>query len=196
MRLLLSFLFSLQLGLFACAPAVRVENGLAQPPLVFQSPIGWELVKNQRIFRNRLVVLEAPDDCCFIRLEALVEGEEARGLPLDIVAEVHTLGRGRNLGLHMELLGSQDILVADRQAWATTYRYTHGPHARTGSSVYLRGGRYLVVLTLQGLDDMPVAVIPLWDAFLESVQLPEWAPEDLPLFEPESDPELEIFLGD
>lgn len=196
MRPLLSFLFLLPIGLLACAPAVRLENGMAQSPLVFQSPLHWELVKNQRVFRNRLVVFEAPDDCCFIRVEALVEGNEARSLPLSIVADVHTLGRGRNLGVHMELLGSQDILVAERQAWATTYRYTHGPHARTGTSVYLRADRYLVVLTLQGLDDMPLAVVPLWDAFLESVQLPEWAPEDVPLFEPESDPELKVFLGE
>jgi hypothetical protein len=183
-------------GLMACSAAVRMEKGVAQSPMVFQSPPAWELVKNKRVFRNRLVVFEAPDDCCFIRVEALYEGQKARALPLDIVADVHTLGRGRNLGVHMELLGSQDILVAERQAWATTYRYTHGPHARTGSSVYLRGGPYLVVLTLQGLDTMPVAVVPIWDAFLESVDLPEWEAEDVPLFAPETDPGLKVFLGE
>jgi len=60
----------------------------------------------------------------------------------------------------------------------------------------LRGGPYLVVLTLQGLDTMPVAVVPIWDAFLESVDLPEWEAEDVPLFAPETDPGLKVFLGE
>lgn len=191
------FLFLLPLlGLFACVHAVRMEDGVAQGPFVFQSPQDWELVKNQRIFRNRLVVFEGPDDCCFIRVEGLFEGEPARALPLEIVADIHTLGRGRNLGYKTELLGSQDILVADRQAWATTYRFTHGPHARQGSSVYMRGGPYLVVLTLQGLDDMPQSIIPVWGAFLDSFQLPDWVAEDLPLFEPEPEEDLRVYLGE
>jgi hypothetical protein len=107
-----------------------------------------------------------------------------------------TLGRGRNLGYRTELLGSQEILVAERRAWATTYRFTHGPHGRTGSSVYLRADRFLVILTLQGLDNMPTEVIPMWSAFLDSFALPEWAAEEVPLFEPEADPELEIFIGE
>ena len=163
--------------------------------MVFESPSGWPLVKNQKFFRNRLVVFEAPDDCCFLRVEALFEGAKVRALPLEMVADASTLGRGRNLGYRTELLGSQEILVADRQSWVTTYRFTHGPHSRMGSSVYLRGGPYLVVITLQGLEDMPSEVIALWSAFLDSFALPEWEAEDVPLFEIGQDPEMEIFLG-
>jgi len=176
--------------------AVSMEGRKSVSPMAFEAPAGWPLVKNKKFFRNRLVVFEAPDDCCFLRVEVLHEGAKVRSLPLDMVADTSTLGRGRNLGYRTELLGSQEILVADRRAWATTYRFTHGPHSRMGSSVYLRGGPYLVVLTLQGLDDMPPEVISLWSAFLDGFALPEWEPEVLPLFQIEQDPEMEIFLGE
>ena len=60
----------------------------------------------------------------------------------------------------------------------------------------MRGGPYLVVLTLQGLDDMPQSIIPVWGDFLDSFALPEWEAENVPLFVPETDPGLEVFLGD
>ena len=164
--------------------------------MVFEAPKGWPLVKNKKYFRNRLVVFEAPDDCCFLRIEALYEGAKARSLPLEMVGDASTLARGRNLGYRTELLGSQEILLADRRAWATTYRFTHGPHARIGSAVYVRGGPYLVVLTLQGLEDMSPEVIAIWSTFLDAFALPEWEAEKLPLFEIEQDPEMEIFLGE
>ncbi len=190
------FLFSMVAMLFSCAHAVSIEDGKSSPPIVFETPPDWSLVTNRRVLKNRLVVFETQEGCCFVRIESIVEGKEARSLPLDVVADADTLSRGRSLGLNMELQGSQDILVAGRRAWATTYRFTHGPHVRQGSNVYLRAGPYLVVLTLQGLDDMSPQMVVQWGQFLETFSLPDWPAPSETLFSPESDPEMEIFLGE
>jgi len=190
------FLFSTIALLFSCAHAVSIEEGTAKPPIVFETPSDWGVVTNRRVLRNRLVVFESKEGCCFVRIEAILEGRRARELPLDVLADADTLSRGRSLGLNMELQGSQDILVAGRRAWATTYRFTHGPHARQGSNVYLRAGPYLVVVTLQGVDGLSPKMVVQWGEFLETLAFPDWpAPKDT-LFQPESDPDLEIFLSE
>ena len=186
----------LLLGLVACPRAVEMGPSGALGPMVFTSPKGWTLVKNQKVFFNRLVVYEQDEDCCFIRVEAIREGDVARKERLSVVAEALTLSRGRNLGLRMELLGSQDILAGERRAWATTYRFEHGPHSRMGTAVHMRGGPYLVILTLQGLEPFDPASLEAWDAFLSSFRLPDWPGVEETLFEPETQEELQIYLGD
>ena len=175
---------------------MHFEQREAVTPIGFAQPLGWELVKNRRYLKNRLVVFEAEDDCCFMRLEVVPEGAAARTMPLDVVADTLTLTRGRDLGLKVELLESQEIDVADRRAVATTYRVVHGPHSRFGTSVHLRASEFLVVLTLQGLDPLSTGVLEQWGQFLDSVRLDAWPAPEEPLFEPELDPEDQIFLGD
>ena len=182
--------------LSGCGPAVHFDQQRAVEPMGFEAPLGWELVKNRRYVKNRLVVFEAQDDCCFLRVEVVPEGHAARQMPLDVVADTLTLSRGRDLGLQVELLESQEIDVADRRAVATTYRLVHGPHSRLGTSVHLRASEYLVVLTLQGLDPLSTGVLEQWGRFLDSVRLDAWPAPEEPLFEPELDPEYRIHLGD
>lgn len=189
-------LFPVVALLLSCAHAVSIEDGKSNPPIVFEAPPDWSLVTNRRVLKNRLVVFETQEGCCFVRIESIVEGKQARSLPLDVLADADTLSRGRSLGLNMELQGSQDILVAGRRAWATTYRFTHGPHSRQGSNVYMRAGPYLVVVTLQGVDDMSPQMVVQWGQFLETLDLPNWPAPEETLFSPESDPEMEIFLGE
>ena len=184
------------LMLVGCGPAVRFELQQSVEPLVFDSPVGWELVKNRRYLKNRLVVFEASDDCCFVRIEAVPEGKRARSLPLDLVSETLTLSRGRRQGIRVELLGSQEILVANRRGVATTYRMRHGPHSRFGTSVHFRASEYLVVLTLQGVDPLSLEVLDQWSLFLDSVDAPQWEAQDEPLFEPEIIPAIDIYLSD
>ena len=188
--------FGLGAILPSCGPAVHFEQQSAVSPLEFEQPVGWKLVKNRRYLKNRLVVFEAQDNCCFLRLEVVPEGGDARQMPLDVVADTLTLSRGRELGLHIELLESQEIAVDDRRAVATTYRMSHGPHSRMGTSVHMRASEYLVILTLQGLDPLSTGVLDQWGRFLDSVRLDDWPAPQEPLFEPESDPEYRIFLGE
>ena len=62
--------------------------------------------------------------------------------------------------------------------------------------MHLRARVLLVILTLQGLDPLSTGVLEQWGRFLDSVRLDDWpAPEEL-LFEPESDPEYRISLGE
>ena len=181
--------------ILSCGPAVRFEQQKAVEPLIFSAPSGFELVKNRRYLKNRLVVYEATNDCCFVRVEVVSEGADARSMPLDVVSEILTLSRGRRLGLRVELLESQEILVAQRRGVATTYRMSHGPHDRFGTSVHFRAAEFMVVLTLQGLDPLPLEVLEHWSLFLDSVEAPAWPVPDEPLFEPEVDPVFDIDLG-
>ena len=190
------FLGWVALGLVACPRAVQMGPNGAEGPMVFDSPDGWSVVKNQQVFFNRIVVYEESHDCCFLRIEAIREGDTARNERLSVVAEALTLARGRHLGLRTELLGSQDILVAERRAWAPTYRFDHGPLSRMGTSVHLRGGPFLVILTLQGLEPLEASSLQVWDTFLSSFQLPIWPAVEETLFEPETDETLQIYLGD
>ena len=196
MKFQTGLIFGLGTLLSSCGPAVHFEQQLAVSPVGFEQPVGWNLVKNRRYLKNRLVVYEAQDDCCFLRLEVVPEGGDARQMPLDVVADTLTLSRGRDLGLRVGLLESQEIAVADRRAVATTYRMLHGPHSRMGTSVHLRASEYLVILTLQGLDPLSTGVLEQWGRFLDSVRLDDWPAPEEPLFEPESDPEYRIFLGE
>lgn len=188
--------FAWGVHLVGCGPAVHMDQQRSVDPMGFEQPLGWDLVKNRRYFKNRLVVYESQDDCCFLRVEVVPEGRDAREMPLDVVADTLTLSRGRDLGLQVELLDSQEIAVADRRAVATTYRVVHGPHARLGTSVHLRASEYLVVLTLQGLDPLSTGVLEQWGRFLDSVTLEAWPAPEEPLFEPELNPDYRIYLGD
>ena len=81
--------------------------------------------------------LRAGRNCCFIRVEAIREGDTARKERLSVVSSIDPLEREKP-GLRMDLLGSQDILVGERRLHCFEHDLT-----RMGTSVHMRGGLIL-----------------------------------------------------
>ncbi len=143
------------------------------------APPGWEVSRNRRWLGNDLFTFTSPDRRDAITIERFREDRRSRDLPLSLVSDALTMNFGRAQGVRPELLGQDEILVADRPAWATTVLRRHGPGERLASTVALRGAGHLVLIGLhtvpEGVDDCALA----WQLVLESFELPgEPVPKD------------------
>ncbi|MCB9762731.1 MAG: hypothetical protein H6739_23220 [Alphaproteobacteria bacterium] len=143
-------------------------------------PDGWEVTRNWRFAGNRRLVLRAPQNDAAITVEMVREDWRSRDLPLSVVADVAMAEAGRSLGIAAEPLGQHQLLLAGREAWATTLRRHQGPASALATAVTLRADHHLVVLTLHSTAAAPP--VPAWDLVLSSFALPRDPPPDTPPF--------------
>ncbi|MCB9744555.1 MAG: hypothetical protein H6740_18310 [Alphaproteobacteria bacterium] len=159
----------------SCAQALRPVPG-SEPlryegELAFELPEGWALTRQRRLLSQQAVTLTTPHSGSAVTVKRVREGEVSRGLPLSIVAEVLSVDAGRSLGVDSTLVGLQQLDVDGREAWVATVRRRHGPVERIESSVYVRGERHLVIVSLHTNGDAPVEVLRDWDGLLGSLDL-------------------------
>jgi len=181
-----------------CGRAASLTNGQYRGIFAFQAPSGWYESQNRRSFRNYSVVLEAPDSCCVIQIELIHEGDDSASIPIEVVAESYSVGRGRHMGMQSRLIANDHILVDNREARAVTLVRTHGPVTRYASSVFIRTDDGLAVLTLTWAPETSLDTIALWGRLLDSFSLPNTSRPEQPPFEPIITPEqleLEVDLS-
>ncbi|MCB9795522.1 MAG: hypothetical protein H6741_22680 [Alphaproteobacteria bacterium] len=169
-----------------CARALRPVPG-SDPPryegrVAFELPSGWDLSRRRRFFGNQAFTLKAPEPSSAVTVRVMREGRVSRALPLPVVAEALSVDAGRSLGVESALVGLQQVELDGREAWAATVRRRHGPVERVESSVYLRAGRDLVVVSLHTVSDAPAAVLTAWSSLLGSLSLPMDPRPDTPPF--------------
>jgi len=165
------------LYLLAC---LAVKPGLSgwEGAFHFQHPKGWEVVKNHRFLGRHVVVLENRDGPGHITLELYREDRSTRKKPLSLVADVYAANLGWRQGYVITPVAQHQLLVADREAWASDVVRTHGPHRRLASVVMLRGDGRVAVITLSTEEDSPHNVYYAFDQVLSSFDLPDDPPPE------------------
>ena len=167
-----------------CGRAATLSNGQYSGIFSLRAPIGWEEIQNRKSWNNYSLVLEAPDNCCVIQVELIQEGADSMAQPIEVVAELYAVGRGRHMGMQSTLIANNQILVDDREARAITVARAHGPVVRYASSVFIRTDEGLAVLTLTWTPDTSLDAIEIWERVLDSFSLPYAARPEQPPFEP------------
>jgi hypothetical protein len=174
-------LISLTLG---CGRAATLSNGQYSGIFSLQTPNGWTETQNRKSWRNYSLVLESPNNCCVIQVEILNEGADSASRPLEVVAELYAVGRGRHMGMQSNLIANDQILVDNREARAITVSRVHGPVVRYASSVFIRTNKGLAVLTLTWIPEASLESIAIWERVLDSFSLPTASRPEQPPFEP------------
>jgi len=173
------------IGCLRAASPVVDEVGSAvmwQGHFEVAAPPGWEVTRNRRWFNNHMFTLTAPDGRDAINIELIKETGKTRDLPLVLMSDVLAMNIGRKVGVEPELIGQNELLVANRQAWATTLIRRHGPNERLASVVTLRGQDHIVMLTLNTVPGGISSSALAWQLVIDTFDLPtEPVPPDPPM---------------
>ena len=177
-RALLAIIAALSIG---CVHASKLEGGRYVGDLSLTPPEGWEEVQNRALMGNQSIVLESPDSCCVVQAELVREDENSLQLPLDIIAELYTVGRGRKAGFQSELISTDELLIDGRRAQAVTVVRHHEATTRFATSIFIRADGEIAILTLSWNRFAPPELMPQWERLIDSFALPNASrPEDPP----------------
>jgi hypothetical protein len=144
-----------------------------------EPPEGFSVERNYRWFGNDFVVLARGKEA--IEVARYKEDARSRRVPLDLVVEARALDWGRRFGVGSGQDGLHEIMVDGRQAWAVSGRRKWRWVEMGYTTVALRGGSHLVMLT--GMAPAPEfeSFVPSWSTMLEAFTLGEGlADERLP----------------
>lgn len=145
-------------------------------------PQDWTVERNVKGPLGQHLALHAPTGESSITIDLVREDRRSRELPLSLVVDTYAVELGRGRGIASEHLAQDELVVADRRAFATTVQRQIGPYQRLASTVGLRGDDHLAVLTLHTVPEAPSTVTQAWDVVLESFALPLDPPPDEPPF--------------
>lgn len=170
--------------LLACAawrPDAPVRFDLSPPP-------GWTVARNTRFLGHDELTLVAPEGDASVHVELIPLDARTRRLPLDLIAELRALDRGRKLGVESSLWRMDRIALDGHDAWAATGRRAWHHKANDYTLVVSRTRTHAIVLTLQVPPGGLPRATPAWAHVLDAFRITRGRlPDDAPVFEP--DPE-------
>ena len=170
------------LPLLGCLSAVRqVPDSRPETwtgRLEFVLPEAWEMERNVRGPLGQHVALHGPEGSS-ITIDLLREDRRSRQLPLSVVVDTYAVELGRGRGIQNTHQHQDHLVLADREAWATTVTRHVGPHARVATVVGVRGEGVVVFLSLHADSD---EALKAWSTVLSTFDLPLDEPPDTPPF--------------
>ena len=182
---MLALLLALNAGCVHAASPVVQPSGtqvMWQGHFEVAEPPGWEVTRNRKWFNNHVFTFTSPDGRDAINIELIKESQKTRDLPLVLMSDALAMNIGRKVGVQPELLGQNELLVANRQAWATTLVRHHGPNKRLASVVTMRGQDHVVMITLNTVTGSMGETALAWQLVLDTFDLPtEPVPPDPPM---------------
>lgn len=183
----------------ACQPAAVIQGGkvIVDPGFVVAQPDEdiWELAKNRLVNDEAQVVYRTKEPRAgALSLSLLRVPGSAKGVPLEVLAEVNFLAGNAADGIQAEVLDSRPIVVGNYNAVATYGLWTIRPVTRQVSQVMVRSPDGLVVFTLVGDQRHFDKLVPELDYLLRSFELRSsyvidpFLLDEIPFSDPDHDP--------